>query len=57
MRWVRPIFTTSAKAVLFAASVRSRARREGITRVSTISVAAIDIAVGNTSFEDCERFT
>src|SRR5262245_36982629 len=57
MRWVGPTLTTSAKDTVFLVW-GSRSRRAAGRRGLVICVAAaMCIAVGNTSFELCERFT
>ena len=56
-RCVRPIFTMSANPFAFASSASRSSRTRGRSR-STITVApATCIAVGNVSFDDCDRLT
>ena len=57
MRWVRPIFTMSAKASALAASASRRARTEGSRTWTICSTAAMCMAVGKVSFDDCDMLT
>src|SRR5579875_876475 len=57
MRWVRPAFTTSAKAAAFSASARARWRSAGTRSPEIPSSAARWMAEGKVSFEDCPAFT
>ena len=57
IRWVRPIFTTSAKAAALTRSVSRSAATAGITARRSASVTATWIAVGKLSFVDWPRFT
>ncbi len=56
-RWVRPIFTMSAKSSTRFASASRSARTDGTSRFVTSSTAAMFMAVGNVSFDDCDMFT
>ena len=57
MRWVRPIFTMSAKASTLAARASRRARTEGTRTWTSCSTAAMCIAVGKVSLDDCDMLT
>ena len=57
MRWVRPIFTISAKASALSARASRRARTEGSSAWTICSAAAMCMAVGKVSLEDCDMFT
>src|SRR5260370_1036316 len=55
--WVRPIFTMSFHAWALALRASRRAVTAGIRRCFTLTAAAIFMAVGNVSFDDCAIFT
>src|SRR4051794_26266250 len=57
MRWVRPLLTTSANSSALRARDASRWRSAGIRSRTIARVAAMWIAEGKTSFDDCEAFT
>ncbi len=57
MRWVRPIFTMSAKASALPASASRSARTEGSSTWVICSTAAMCMAVGKVSFDDCDMLT
>src|SRR5262252_8154032 len=55
--WVRPILTMSRHACAFAAIASRKAATAGIRRSLVLTAAAIYIADGNESFDDCDMFT
>ena len=55
--WVRPILTMSFHAFAFASIASCRAVTAGIRRCFTLTAAAIYIADGNVSFDDCAMLT
>ena len=57
MRWVRPIFTMSAKASTFSASASRSARTDGSRTWVICSTAAMCMAVGKVSLDDCDMLT
>ena len=57
MRWVRPALTTCAQSSARRRSVAARCSSAGITSVTSDSVAATWIVVGNTSLLLCEALT
>ena len=57
IRWVRPLLTTSANSVAFAASACSRWRSAGIRLLIRLLVAAMWMALGKTSLLDWEALT
>ena len=57
MRWVRPILMIESKASAFCASVLWSVSTAGMSFFVICSPAAMCIAVGKVSFEDCALFT
>src|SRR3954453_405318 len=57
MRWVRPLFTTSANSVALRPSDWDRWSSAGTRSRRMLRVAATWIALGNTSFDDCDALT
>ena len=57
MRWVRPILVTPAYSRSLSASASRSAVTEGSSRCTISSMAAMCIAVGNVSLDDCDMFT
>ena len=57
MRCVRPIFVMSENATSFSCSASRNAVTEGKSRCTISSTAAMCIAVGNVSFDDCDMLT
>src|SRR3989442_1198693 len=55
--WVRPILTMSFQACAFASMESCRAATAGTRRCFTLTAAAMYIAEGNESFDDCAMFT
>ena len=55
--WVRPILTMSCHACAFAAIASCNARTAGTRRPVTPIAAAMYIADGKVSFEDCDMLT
>src|SRR5882672_8041688 len=55
--WVRPILTISVHSELFVAIASCSALTAGIRRCVTLTAAAIYIAEGKLSFDDCDMFT
>src|SRR5262245_41014804 len=55
--WVRPILTMSFHACAFASMASRRAVTAGTRRCFAFTAAAIYIADGNESFDDCAIFT
>jgi hypothetical protein len=55
--WVRPIFTMSIHSLAFAAIASRRPVTAGSSRPVTFTAAAMYIAEGNVSFDDCDIFT
>ena len=55
--WVRPIFTMSFHSSALAAIASRRAFTEGTNRSVTLTAAAIYMAEGKESFDDCAMFT
>src|SRR6516165_5963483 len=55
--WVRPIFTMSCQASAFTAMASRKPVTAGSSRPFTLTAAAIYVADGNESFEDCDMFT
>ena len=56
-RWVRPIFTTSRHSCALAAIASRSAVTSGMTDSFTTRTAAMCIAVGKVSFDDCPMLT
>jgi len=54
---VRPIFTIDLNCSAFLASVSRSFATDGRRCLVTATVAATDIAVGKTSFDDCPLLT
>ncbi len=57
MRWVRPIFTIPAKACALSSSASRRARTDGVRTWVICSTAAMCMAVGKVSLDDCDMLT
>src|SRR6266849_8775721 len=55
--WVRPILTISFHASAFSPIASRREGTAGIRRFFTLTAAAIYMADGNESFDDCAIFT
>ncbi len=55
--WVRPILTMSFHSSAFAAIASRSAVTAGIRRCFTLTAAAMYIADGNESFDDCAMLT
>ena len=55
--WVRPILTMSFHSAAFAAIASRSAVTAGISRCLTSTAAAMYIAEGNVSFDDCDMLT
>jgi len=55
--WVRPIFTMSSHSAALAAIASRSAVTAGINRSLTLTAAAMCIADGKVSFDDCDMFT
>src|ERR1700752_3143104 len=55
--WVRPILTMSFHAFAFSSKASCKAFTAGIRRCFTLSAAAIYMADGKESFDDCAIFT
>jgi hypothetical protein len=55
--WVRPILTMSSHWLDFAAIASCRASTEGTRRSVTFSAAAMYMAEGKLSFDDCDMLT
>src|SRR6516225_10382439 len=55
--WVRPIFTMSFHSSAFAAMASRRPVTASSNRPVTFTAAAMYIAEGNVSFDDCDMFT
>src|SRR5882757_8612967 len=55
--WVRPIFTMSLHSSAFAAIASRRLVTAGSSLLFTFTAAAMYIAEGNVSFDDCDMFT
>ena len=55
--WVRPILMMSFQASALAAIAPCKALTAGIRRCFTATAAAIYIAEGKVSFEDCDMLT
>src|ERR1700704_4204931 len=55
--WVRPIFTISIHSPALAAMASRRAFTEGTNRPIALTAAAIYMAEGKESFDDCAMFT
>ena len=57
IRCVRPILTTSANSLALASMAWCTRRTAGISALFMRSAAAMCMAVGKVSFEDCDMFT
>ena len=55
--WVRPILTMSFHSCAFAAIASRSAATAGMRRSFTLTAAAMYIADGNESFDDCAMLT
>src|SRR6516165_2368218 len=55
--WVRPILTMSFHSSAFAMMASRRPVTAGSNRPVTFTAAAMYIADGNVSFDDCDMFT
>src|SRR3981189_3731487 len=55
--WVRPILTISDHSELFASIASCKAFTAGIKRCVTFTAAAMYIAEGKLSFDDCDMLT
>ncbi len=57
MRWVRPILVTPAYSSSLSCSASRNAATEGSSRWTISSTAAMCMAVGKVSFDDCDMLT
>ena len=57
MRWVRPILVMSANSTARTCSASRNAATERSSRNTISSAAAMCMAVGNVSFDDCDMLT
>src|SRR5215510_2147583 len=55
--WVRPILTMSFHSFAFLLIASRKAATAGMRRSFTLTAAAMDIAEGNESFDDCAMLT
>ena len=55
--WVRPILTMSSHSAALAAIESCSAVTAGISRFVTLTAAAMYIAEGNVSLDDCDMLT
>src|SRR5260221_13576439 len=55
--WVRPILMTSFHCLTFSATASRNAFTAGISRCFTLTAAAMFIAEGNVSLDDCAMLT
>ena len=55
--WVRPILTMSFHSSAFAAMASCSAFTAGISRCFTLTAAAMFMAEGNESLDDCDMLT
>ena len=56
-RWVRPIFTMLSNSFALRAIASCTVLSAGISACFTRSAAAMCIAAGNVSFDDCDMLT
>ena len=57
MRWVRPILVMPANSTSLSCNASRKAATEGSRRCTISSAAAMCIAVGKVSFDDCDMLT
>ncbi len=55
--WVRPILTMSSHSAALAAIESCSALTAGMSRFVTLTAAAMYIAEGNVSLDDCDMLT
>src|SRR5208337_526620 len=55
--WVRPILTMPSHAFAFLLTASRNAATAGTRRTFTLTAAAMDMAEGNESFDDCAMLT